>query len=504
MASRLESLIQAHEYLAKNHSADISIDVLRPEIRSSWQRCLQHGLRPNDNPKKIRLTKAEFRNVLDHSERVFHIAKWELKKLQSQMPGENRIFTFADPQAVLLEVILNKPTDDVWPGLVPGGRCDESVCGTNGLGTTAFCRQPLAVQGPEHFFHSAPNNLCAAAPVVDPDGDVVGIIGTSSSQVGLQARRMIELVSMSAANIENELFRERFAADVILQFHRLGELAGSLDAGLIALNDMGEIVSYNNRARLFFADRPFHSGHHFDEIFRLSFRELVANTRRGGSPTSLVDLKGNCFSVGVSRPSSARVHIGTLEEPPSFVCKDSVVAAAISTVKRAVQLSVPILIQGETGTGKELLAAYAHRLSGRRGKFISVNCAAIPEDLVGMELFGYRGGSFTGARPEGSPGLIRSADDGTLFLDEIADMPIKVQPALLRFLDNWTVRSLGSAVEQKVDIQLVVASSCPLEELTAKRKFRLDLLHRISTVEVFLPHSTETRDHDSGRGMLVA
>ena len=106
---------------------------------------------------------------------------------------------------------------------------------------------------------------------------------------------------------------------------------------------------------------------------------------------------------------------------------------------------MPILIRGETGTGKEQLARHAHAASGRSGAFVAVNCAALPENLIEAELFGYGEGAFTGARKGGSSGLVKEADGGTLFLDEIGDMPVTLQAVLLRFLDDWTVRPVGGA-----------------------------------------------------------
>ena len=154
---------------------------------------------------------------------------------------------------------------------------------------------------------------------------------------------------------------------------------------------------------------------------------------------------------------------------------------------RAVRLKVPILIRGETGTGKEVLARHAHQASGRQGPFIAVNCAVLPESLITAELFGYQAGAFTGARPGGAAGLIRQANGGTLFLDEIGDMPPALQATLLRLLDHWTVRPIGSTAEYKVDIQLITATNCDLKEAVLQQRFRADLLYRINTVEVVLP-----------------
>ena len=154
---------------------------------------------------------------------------------------------------------------------------------------------------------------------------------------------------------------------------------------------------------------------------------------------------------------------------------------------------MPVLIRGETGTGKEQLARHAHIASGRKGSFVAVNCAALPESLIEAELFGYAEGSFTGARKGGSTGLFKEADGGTLFLDEIGDMPIALQAVLLRFLDDWTIRPVGGSA-RVVDVLLVSATNSNLDEAISKGRFRSDLLFRLNTLEVTLPALRQRSD----------
>jgi transcriptional regulator with PAS, ATPase and Fis domain len=165
----------------------------------------------------------------------------------------------------------------------------------------------------------------------------------------------------------------------------------------------------------------------------------------------------------------------------------------VRRVESAAARKMPILIRGETGTGKEQLARHAHAASGRAGAFVPVNCAALPDSLIEAELFGYAEGAFTGAKKGGAAGLFREADGGTLFLDEIGDMPVTLQAVLLRFLDDWTVRPVGGAKRQ-VDVLLVSATNADLGESIAKGRFRSDLLFRLNTLEVTLPPLRERSD----------
>jgi sigma-54 dependent transcriptional regulator, acetoin dehydrogenase operon transcriptional activator AcoR len=154
-----------------------------------------------------------------------------------------------------------------------------------------------------------------------------------------------------------------------------------------------------------------------------------------------------------------------------------------------------ILIQGETGTGKEFLAKAIHASSARaQGPFVPVNCAALPENLIESELFGYEGGSFTGALSKGKKGLIREAHGGTLFLDEIGDMPLRSQTRLLRVLAEREVTPIGGLKPTPVDMRVVSATHCDLLELVRQGKFREDLFFRLNGATIALPALRERSD----------
>ena len=161
-------------------------------------------------------------------------------------------------------------------------------------------------------------------------------------------------------------------------------------------------------------------------------------------------------------------------------------AAALEPVRRLAATDVPVLLIGETGTGKERFARALHELSGRPGAFVALNCAALPEQLAEAELFGYRKGAFTGAE-RASGGHFRAADGGTLFLDEIADLSPSLQSKLLRVLDDGQVLSLGETRPVPTNVRVVCASQQALSELVEAKAFRRDLAARLSGLKVELP-----------------
>jgi len=167
----------------------------------------------------------------------------------------------------------------------------------------------------------------------------------------------------------------------------------------------------------------------------------------------------------------------------------------VRSARRVAASSVSVMIQGATGTGKELFARALHAASGR-APFVALNCAAIPESLIESELFGYKSGAFTGARREGMKGTILQASGGTLFLDEIGDMPLALQTRLLRVLEEHEVVPLGADKPMKVDLRVVCASHQNLRSMIARGQFREDLYYRLNGITLELPRLAERTDKE--------
>jgi DNA-binding NtrC family response regulator/tetratricopeptide (TPR) repeat protein len=166
----------------------------------------------------------------------------------------------------------------------------------------------------------------------------------------------------------------------------------------------------------------------------------------------------------------------------------------VKTVRKVAPTDFAILITGETGTGKEVLAKIIHEHSGRKSKpFVAFNCAAVPRELLESQLFGHKRGAFSGA-VDHFQGVIRSVSGGTLLLDEIGEVPLEMQPKLLRFLESGEVHSLGDARPTKVDVRLLFATNARLEDAVAEGRFREDLFYRINVIPVRVPPLRERRE----------
>ena len=181
-------------------------------------------------------------------------------------------------------------------------------------------------------------------------------------------------------------------------------------------------------------------------------------------------------------------------ELPGFICASRAMSSVLEQIHKIRSSDVTVLITGESGTGKELIARAVHAGSSRRfNTFLPFNCSAAPKDMVESQLFGYRKGAFTGAI-QSNEGVVRAAERGTLFLDEIGDLPLDLQPKLLRFLQEGEIHPIGDTQPLKVDVRVVAATNSELERAVAEGKFREDLFHRLNVIRIQVPPLRQRRE----------
>jgi len=489
-------------------------DFLNSEIQDSWGRCIDHGLDPLSMPEHVMVDTCDLHELRDSFDDLLILAKSEVQNLYSQISGSNFAIVFASHDGTIIESICDDSFDSFADAkrITPGSLWRETVSGTNALGSVVHAGRPCTVHAGEHFFRCYEDLTCVASPIFDPMGKLVGIIDASSN-CRTRQHHTHALVKMSCITIENGQFRRAFRDQLIIELHSRQEFLGTLQAGLLAFCDDGKLISANQQARYLLQGISLHSGTHFDVIFQTSL-SAFRSRRSSALPASLTDLRGSTYAVEAAYPfepvfarnrsiASPAHFRPSIESQPRMVCDDPDVRALVEQVERATHIKAPIHIRGETGTGKEMLARHVHEVSGRSGSFVPVNCAALPDTLAEAELFGYRGGAFTGAVRGGSPGLALQADKGTLFLDEIGEMPVALQATLLRFLDGWRVRAVGGTTEKQVDIQLVTATNRDLDIAVHNKQFRADLLYRINTIDIELRPLRHRTDIDKIISALI-
>lgn len=179
----------------------------------------------------------------------------------------------------------------------------------------------------------------------------------------------------------------------------------------------------------------------------------------------------------------------------NIVCESANTISVFNFAAKVAPKDSTVLLTGETGVGKEVVAKYIHYNSLRKdNNYIKINCGAIPENLLESELFGYVGGAFTGADPNGKPGLFELADNGTLFLDEIGELPLNLQSSLLRVLQDGEVTRVGSTKTRKVAVRIIAATNRNLKQMIQEKTFREDLYYRLNVISINIPPLRERRD----------
>ncbi|HEY5263972.1 MAG TPA: sigma-54-dependent Fis family transcriptional regulator [Steroidobacteraceae bacterium] len=408
-------------------------------------------------------------------------------------------------------------------GLLLGADWSESRQGTNGMGTCIAENRPVIVHRDEHFRACHIGMSCTAAPIHDPSGSLVAVLdastlnaqGTRESQTYIMA-----LVQLSAKLIEKCLFLRHFQCSNLLRFHARPEFVNLQHDGALALAGDATVIAADETAlRLLGAtERRELVGRRVDDIFDMHPDETAdPETVRATGLWPVRDaLLGRRYFASLSHdagdakvlkpdPRSARtadvMHLVPAQSPKvamqleELAGEDPQMLRNVRSARRVASSGVSVMIQGATGTGKELFARALHTASGRVS-FVALNCAAIPESLIESELFGYRSGAFTGARREGMKGKLLQASGGTLFLDEIGDMPLGLQTRLLRVLEEHEVVPLGAETPMKVDLRVICASHQNLRGMIARGQFREDLYYRLNGITLELPSLADRGDKE--------
>ncbi|SER65337.1 Transcriptional regulator of acetoin/glycerol metabolism [Pseudomonas sp. NFACC02] len=481
-----------------------------PSIARSWLRCLEdYHLDP---AQAMAPTVLEHARVLESRERlqqVLTIAGGEMNNLHQQLSAGHAVL-LTDARGVILNCVTEPGERRIFEraGLWLGADWSEAREGTNGIGTCVVERQPVTIHRDEHFRGRHTGLTCSASPVFDPHGDLLAVLDVSSARhdVSRQSQfHTMALVNLSAKMIESSYFLRHCDDQWLLRFHLQAGAVGLFSEGLLAFDGEGRISALNQSAlNLLGLVRAELVGQSVASLFDCSLDELMARASPDATtrwPLRMRDGRG-FFALlrGQSRPGPKALSIPLAREPASQAALSGICLGDPSLqtdFRRALKVferDVPLLINGETGSGKEAFAKAVHQASQRAGKpFVALNCAAIPESLIESELFGYRGGSFTGARKEGMRGKLQQADGGTLFLDEIGDMPVALQTRLLRVLEDRLVVPIGGE-PQSVDVRIISATHRNLLSRVEDGSFREDLYYRLTGLEIALPPLRERSD----------
>ena len=498
---------------------------LSKPIGDSWRRCARdYSLDPVRVYSPAVLSIGDLRDRQVQHEQLIQIASAEMDSLYEQISGSGYALLLTDASGIILCEKIDPTLKSLFrsAGLLVGADWSELHEGTNGIGTCISVDGPVTVHRSEHFRARHIGLSCSGAPIHDPSGSLLAVLDASTVDArdtrSSQAHTMA-LVNLSAQLIEKCIFLQHHQAATLVRFHARPELVNLLHDGSLALGLDGSIVAADAMAARLLGIRAREElvGKRFEQVFDTRIEDLLAPALLAHQ--ALWPLRdshlGRRYFASLHKPVHAapqrattvqrsapapRTHTRSNRELTfaDLAGSDPRMQAVARKAGRVAQSTLPVLIQGPTGTGKECFARALHLASARKSHaFVAVNCAALPETLIESELFGYGPGAFTGARKEGRKGKIVQASGGTLFLDEIGDMPLHLQTRLLRVLEEQEVIPLGTDSAIPLDLRVVCASNRDLQGMLIAGEFREDLYYRLNGILLDLPPLQERTDKET-------
>jgi sigma-54 dependent transcriptional regulator, acetoin dehydrogenase operon transcriptional activator AcoR len=484
-------------------------------IVHSWDRCRSSNVNPSLSHTPELVTADDFVRLGQQHRELIEASAPFTESVRNLLSETNSILILSDPTGHILKAHGDPATLEaaLEVGLIPGGVWQEQSIGTNAIGTALAAGEPVQVHGAEHFCAGIKRWSCSATVVRDPfNGEILGGVDISGLAKAFNPY-WLGLAMTLARSIEERLARRNVERRCRLIEAGLRRFSNTPPEGLIFFDRKGNLVRSDAHAAralaamevdLKISSRVNAFNEEFPETARMKLPEWIR-------PEWLEPIIDGGEKVGTAlvlpapsgRGSQLRYSSGVILSKPEQAprgCFEQILWASPSlgrVVEKARELAeadLPALLLGETGAGKEVFAEAIHK-SGRRGQgpFIPLNCGGMPREILASELFGYVEGAFSGARRSGMVGRIEAANKGTLFLDEIGEIPLDMQPYLLRVLEEGKVYPLGDNKPRRVDFRLIAATNKDLRTETTAGRFRLDLFYRVSVGLLRIPPLRERK-----------
>lgn len=490
---------------------------VRTLVDQSWQRCAQAQVDPLRRRGALPVSGQDLYLLHERQKDLLEAAAPVMACARDYLAETGMLMALSDAHGTILVTEGDHPALDAAQAiaLVPGVTWSEVACGTNAIGTALAAQRPAQIHATEHFCAGIQGWTCSAALVRHPlDGELLGSLDVS----GLSAtyhRQSLAFVINTASRIEARLAMVEMERRYRLLDHALGRWSADGQDAMVLFDRRGCPIKASAHAQ-----RAIEAlGGGLDLTGQQRLPALRAGRwRRGSLPVGLPDwLRGEWLEPLVVRgeqlgtllvlPGATRGARGAGRAEPvaevttlvprtaagfdSVLTRDPAMQALLDKARVLAASQAPVLLQGETGVGKEAFARGLH--GGRGGAFVALNCGGLSRELLASELFGYAEGAFTGARKGGMVGKIEAAEGGTLFLDELGELPLDMQPQLLRVLEQGVIYRLGETQPRQVRFRLVAATHRDLRQEVAAGRFRMDLYYRIAVTRLQLPPLRERR-----------
>src|SRR5699024_3485692 len=482
------------------------LNIKNEKLISSWKRSKQYGACLSKAKEAI-LEEQELRLHKEKNEKFLREVQPTMMQLAHSLKSSNSIVVLSNSSGILLHSMGDpaflKDTEKIY--LKDGAYWSERIRGTNSAGTIAIEKEPLAVIGKDHYLESHHMLYCVGSPIFDPCGELQAVLNISG-HADLYHPSMFGMVDMIARKIENRILFRNHDEKIVISFYPNEKIEFE---ALLEIDKHGQIIGSNQEARSLLAlNKQSHTTIYLNDIFIIPetlFEKSNSNTKavhieaiNGKKLFASIAVNSIPSKFDLSAANNKRHDDNKQRQHGAFSAiygRDERLLHALSLAKRVAKTDYTVVIIGESGTGKELLSQAIHEESLRSNQpFVALNCGAITKSLANSELFGYEAGAFTGAKQGGQAGVFEQANGGTLFLDEIAELPMDVQVALLRVLQDFHVNRIGSAKSVKVDVRLITATNDNLWKKVEEGAFRADLFFRLQGVHIELPPFRERSD----------
>ncbi|NPV93363.1 MAG: sigma 54-interacting transcriptional regulator [Firmicutes bacterium] len=486
--------------------------VLPPEILDSWERSSQYKIPRFTRENANFCTEAELREAQEKSRYLMEISLPVMESLQEFVAGTGFVVCLIDANAVALKALGDQESLDWAKGanLVRGSLWAEELIGTNAGTLSVSLARPISVYAYEYYCLFAIVSAASFCPIID-NGCVIGSIGMTA-RFERVSNHTLGMVVAAAKHIESKMVLDR-----VSKYHQV--VMESMSDGVMVVDSNGTVTYMNknclkmlglgntspvgckiyellgnNGDNQYFVNIVTQGRTVTDEFIVLTNGKTQIRCNITCTPLNSPNPYG-AGSVIIIRENERINHIvgkwigrSAKMTFSDIVGGNSKFQQVINMAKSASSSNSNVLLLGESGTGKDIIAQAMHNESPRKNNpFVAINCAALPRELIASELFGYEDGAFTGAKKGGNIGKFELANQGTIFLDEIGDVPLDLQVALLRVLEEKSVIRLGGTKLIPVNVRIIAATNKNLEEEIARNRFRRDLYYRLGVIRLNIP-----------------
>lgn len=491
-------------------------DTVRPVIKDSWQRCMSGHVDTLIAKRSLELSGDQLDDLRQEHHEVLSASKVIMSEAKELLAESGTVMHLVSPTGTILDYEGDPATLELAHNyrLTPGANWAEQAAGTNAIGTALNIAAPVQVHAFEHYCENISRWTCSAAVIRDPfEKRLLGAVNISGLENTLHDY-CLALALSGARRIEGQFAQMKLAKRDSLLGVTINNFASSCNDGVLLFDLDGKLIRANTQADRVLAARgikinltPYNpiltlndEGNYdaeaapvLDQIDK-RWIEPVMHQGEAMGYLAVIPLPSRQSQKGSSDTANTPTPSETATDFSRLVGQSPPYTMAVQQAKRLSKAPIPVLLQGETGVGKELFARAMHgEGAGQGGEFVALNCGGLSRDLLASELFGHVEGAFTGARRGGMPGKIEAASGGTLFLDEIGEMPLDLQPMFLRVLQESEICRVGETMPRKVNFRLIAATNRDLAQEVAEGRFRMDLYYRISSMTLTVPPLRERK-----------